>query len=465
MRALPLDKSDEGSKTENGPSTASLSFLFFSLLLKMGKSNSKSSRSVIQRDTGADIMEENSSKMKSRTAFPESSVIQYTTNDGFNIRSVSLALPQHKMVPSKFGDFFEENGKPGKQLLKEFAATKAKNVIAEGRSGKKDGKGAPTAIISALGSEEEIYSCTDTDCGLFAAVFTAYSYHYKLRTSPDDWWFCVIKRVACAIDKNSQKESVRKMFVDHKGKKTIEVQVDNLSIYTVDYSWLFDQMAKGIKENVKVPEFVDGMTADFSTTTPVQKIVSQITLMYSVKQYFDYCMLLGCGIPAVEMLGTEEDWRKLTSKLKVLRTLLEPIENVLDLPSEWWDLVEKVFHKLLATYQGRPDKKWWSHIMDYEQAYSSGMPIGKTNMRGWITEFLEGTGHRPLENPGDFTSGLVTVPLIIKHPSGDQDTAALVAGMLGFTVHRIPTSDEVTVQPFQGWSLTLGDNSPFLNKN
>ena len=121
-----------------------------------------------------------------------------------------------------------------------------------------------------------------------------------------------------------------------------------------------------------MPEFVDGMTADFGTTTPVQKIISQITLAYSVNQYFDYVMLLGCGIPAVEMLGSEEDWKKLTSKLKVLRTLLEPTENDLGLPSEWWDLVEKVFWKLLATYQEKPDKKWWSHIMDYETAYSSG---------------------------------------------------------------------------------------------
>jgi len=62
----------------------------------------------------------------------------------------------------------------------------------------------------------------------------------------------------------------------------------------------------------------------------------------------------------------------------------------------------------------------------------------------------------------DFTSGIVTVPLTIKHPFGVQNTAALVAGMLGFAVHRTPTSDEVTVQPFQGWSLMLADNSPFL---
>ena len=94
------------------------------------------------------------------------------------------------------------------------------------------------------------------------------------------------------------------------------------SIYTVDYSWFFDQIAKGIQENMKVPEFVDGMTADFGTTSAVQKIVSQITSMYSVQDYFQYKLIFSCGIPAVEMLGTEDDWSKLQSKLKLLRILL-----------------------------------------------------------------------------------------------------------------------------------------------
>ena len=70
-----------------------------------------------------------------------------------------------------------------------------------------------------------------------------------------------------------------------------------------------------------MPDFVDGVTADFGTTSAVQKIVSQITLMYSVNQYFDFGLMGGCGIPAMEMLGSEEDWMKLSSKLKVLRTL------------------------------------------------------------------------------------------------------------------------------------------------
>ena len=87
-----------------------------------------------------------------------------------------------------------------------------------------------------------------------------------------------------------------------------------------------------------------------------------------------------------------------------------------------------------------------------------------TETRGWITDFLEGPcfTHRFFREHSDFTSGLVSVPLTIKHPSGEQDTAALVAGMLGFTVHKTDNSDEVSVQPFQGWSLMLADDSPFL---
>ena len=71
---------------------------------------------------------------------------------------------------------------------------------------------------------------------------------------------------------------------------------------------------------------------------------------------------------------------------------------------------------------------------------------------------------RELWGPGDFSSGLVTVPFTIRRFDGVQDvqdTAALVGGMLGFTVHRIPNCDEVSVQPFQGWSLMLSDDSPF----
>lgn len=71
------------------------------------------------------------------------------------------------------------------------------------------------------------------------------------------------------------------------------------------------------------------------------------------------------------MLGTEDDWSKLNTKRRALRTLLEPIEDDVDLSPEWWDLVERVFSNLLDTFQGKPDRKWWSHVKTYEKAYGS----------------------------------------------------------------------------------------------
>ena len=146
-------------------------------------------------------------------------------------------------------------------------------------------------------------------------------------------------------------------------------------------------------------QFVDGITADCSTKTPVQSIVSRVTLMYSVKQYFRFGMITMYGIPALEMLGTQAEWKKLTSKLKILRTPLEPLEDDIRISTEWWDLMQKVFLELVETYQGKPDQEWWNHIMDYKRPNGSST-VGKISE--WITEFLEGTRHWCLTSHGDF---------------------------------------------------------------
>ena len=154
---------------------------------------------------------------KTETSKANETVVRHsTTADGLNIKFISLA--SHKMVPSEFKDCFKKGPKQAKQLATEYAVEKAFSIIAGGRKEHDTSAPSPKKIVSALGSDEEVYS-VGADCGMFAAVFTAYSHHHRLRTSPDDWWFCVIKRVACAIDQNSSKASVRNMFVDHKGKK------------------------------------------------------------------------------------------------------------------------------------------------------------------------------------------------------------------------------------------------------
>ena len=78
---------------------------------------------------------------------------------------------------------------------------------------------------------------------------------------------------------------------------------------------------------------------------------------------------------------------------------------------------------------------------------------------GWLVEFVEGKSYVECRM---HTNGLLSVPLEITTPDGTtKDTALLVAGMLGFTLYE---DDVPVVQPFQGWSLMLPENSPFRSK-
>ena len=103
-----------------------------------------------------------------------------------------------------------------KDLLKRYAQSMEKKSASEQKSDDTVVRDNVQERVVTLGSEETVY--TYGDCGLFTAVLAAYNNHWKLRTSPDDWWFCVTRRVAIAIDKNSRKQCVREMFVSHEGK-------------------------------------------------------------------------------------------------------------------------------------------------------------------------------------------------------------------------------------------------------
>merc|ERR1711923_598263 len=194
-----------------------------------------------------------------------------------------------------------------------------------------------------LGSMDKV---TDPghDAGLLSTVYEAYGNHYNLRTGPEDWWYTIIQTVALAIDENSKSDKVRQFFVQHEGKKELEVIVGPppLNLDSVDYTWLFDQFSQKIEENINVPEYVQQMIPDFTTTTSIHKIVSQITLMTSVQEFFEYSVGTLCGIPAIEMKGTQQDWENLITKIRDLRKTLKPIENEIGLGSyyrhyrSWW---------------------------------------------------------------------------------------------------------------------------------
>ena len=219
-----------------------------------------------------------------------------------------------------------------------------------------------------------------------------------------------MRTVAIAIDKNAKKNEVRNYFVNHKGKKRLEVVVDPRN--GIDYSLFFRQMTDLVQSNIKVPEYVETIRSDFSTSTSIHRISSEITIMSSMQAYFEYGILVLCGIPFVELQGTEQDWNRLKQKFQKLKNMLQPIENDIDL-ADWWPKVETILDKLVESYRGNADISWWTNIFRYTKDDSFGSRGPEYEFDGWFHKDLLNIKGSFIKSLGQVPSGLVSVPLLL----------------------------------------------------
>jgi len=301
-----------------------------------------------------------------------------------------------------------------------------------------------------IGSEGEVFF--DHDFGFFGAILACYNNHWVLKTSPDDWWNVIVRNVSQAVDDNGEKNKVRDLFVSHEGKKEIFIDVGP-TLAGIDYSWLFNQFSSGIKANIKNPAYADIVQADFSTSTPDQVISCQVMLMASLQKYFSYGFGTCCGIPGVEMTGSEEDWIQLAEKTKKLETLLMPIMEEIGL-GNWFDGTHRTLANLLDTYRSNPDVEWWSHVLSWNRTYGSG---ARSWWSGWMIDFLMAGS---AEKPQNFQSGMMSVPVKIQD-NGISDEGRIVAGTAGFTVKDKGSQGDgrPVVEAKQAWGLIMPKGS------
>lgn len=53
------------------------------------------------------------------------------------------------------------------------------------------------------------------------------------------------------------------------------------------------------------------LSCNFSTTTSLEKVASEITIMEAVKPYFEFIVIhIVCGTPKITLEGTPKDWEK-----------------------------------------------------------------------------------------------------------------------------------------------------------
>ena len=145
------------------------------------------------------------------------------------------------------------------------------------------------------------------------ALHMAFAYHYPLTITPDHIWMCVAQGFSTHVNTNADK--LRKKFVTHEGKKTIVVERDDFVKGDPKNPWpeVFDEFSEQIREHIG-DETHNLLTPEFTTTGPNEKAASQVVLMDTMKNYFEYTVCTLCGNPEIVLEGTVDDWKKLREK-------------------------------------------------------------------------------------------------------------------------------------------------------
>jgi hypothetical protein len=275
-------------------------------------------------------------------------------------------------------------------------------------------------------------------------ILTAYKEHRPFVISPDIFWLLISQGFARHISNNA--EEFRKDIVNFDNKKTLTVISNNIELGNTNSDWeaVFPQFTNQISDYTG-KELTNILTANFTTTTQTSKIVSEITVMETVKEYFDYKVyMLGCGIPKITIEGTVGDWEKVLEKTKYISKY----------KLKWWtDELEPILKEIIETKKGNFKKKFWMNMVKSHTEKKYGSP---TTINGWIVKFFpytkEGkkTDLKPISKIDNLASELVKVPFVLEDAVSKKTyKMEFWAGFIGLSQNK----EDYALKPEIGWAI------------
>ena len=131
-------------------------------------------------------------------------------------------------------------------------------------------------------------------------MYQAYANHRPFVLSPDMIWLLINQGFARHV--NANQESMRDLFVDFSGKQSLIVKANKkLEDPTLSWEEIFPLFTNQISNHTG-SNLVETLTCNFSTTTSLEKVASEITIMETMKPYFEFIvMYIVCGIPEITL--------------------------------------------------------------------------------------------------------------------------------------------------------------------
>ncbi|MBO7476825.1 MAG: DUF4419 domain-containing protein [Salinivirgaceae bacterium] len=304
-------------------------------------------------------------------------------------------------------------------------------------------------VATSFADEQNIVDFQRKDI-FYSSIVFAFSNHNSLVLSPDMVWLAICQGFSRYV--NAHPEQLRDLIVNHSDKKTLSLMVESdLLSDDTDWSKLIDGFMNVIAKNTK-SDIAQTIVSDFSTTGQTERIASQITLMETVKPYFDYeAFYMVCGIPTITLQGTPHDWQMVYDKaMKLKQFCLEP----------WINELEPILSEFVRAAQENPDRNFWQRIVKERTSKMirgcSREPQKTDTYEGWFLKFF------PDENGNTYSRVLTneSMPvdkvcvefnyIIANSAKTDTIRMELRAGFIGAQVD----TDNAIVTPKIGWIVS-----------
>lgn len=285
-------------------------------------------------------------------------------------------------------------------------------------------------------------------------LVNAYQNHRPFTFSPDMFWILITQGFARNVTNHS--EELREKLVGFDGKKELNVDANKYNIMlnksSADWERVFPIFNRQI-EKYSGKSLNKTLTSNFTTTTSVSKVVSQLTIMEAFKSYFDYKVsYVGCGLPYVNLEGSLGDWRKLKTKTKQLSKY----------KLAWWtkELIP-ILDKLIEAKKGKVDTAFWKNTVKIRTEKEAYGPFDHIN--GWITKFFpfndkgQQLSLKEIFTASSLASEIVKVPFVLEDKDSGKNYSMEFWG--GFVGCEQNTSD-FSLKPILGWAI---NNAPIQN--
>lgn len=285
----------------------------------------------------------------------------------------------------------------------------------------------------------------------------AYANHMSVTISPDMIWLLISQGFARYV--NAHPEEMRQQLVSHDGKLDLVVKSqEDLFSEKADWPTLISDFTAQIDSYTK-NDIAKTITADFTTTTPAERIASQITLMESVKKYFTYTVMrVACGIPSIAITGTPDDWRQVMAKTKKL--------EVYNGIGKWAKSLEPLLQEFVNAVEGKPNQKFWQDIVKKDRVNKlkgGGCTFDTlTMLDGWILKFFpdeNGLTQNSVAHTVDMPSELIRVGFnykVLSSEDGSIEGEAPMELWAGFMGAEVDTLGNM-LTPKIGWMVTYQD--------